>query len=507
MTTMQKIRTIAGRPAGKTGLFETALIGLTLIFPAYRIYAQNDCGLTFDCFSIVVGRSASADGSVIVAHNEDTGTKLVNYYKVPAKDHQPGEEILFETGGKTKQVSHTLGYFWINLPVCDVCDTYINDSGVFVGSDGCPSREDKPEITNGGIVFWLRRIVAERARTAREGVEIAGKLIDEYGYASSGRTYIIADSRECWIMNVVKGKHWVAARLPDNAIAVIPNSFTIREVNLSDTANFMGSPDLVDYAIRRGWYDPATEGPFIFTKAYSNPGSLTHPDNINRMWRGTEILSGRKYDVKGVLPFSFESAKKTTCQDVMQVLRDHYEGTELDKSKLYAAGNPHRMNSGTICSGGSQYSTVALLRSWLPVDIGTLVWIAPFRPCTQAFTAWYPAITSIPDRYAQGDFESALKNHFDPAMSKGTDKRHAFRVFVSLVDAVDKDYGKFIPQVKEAWCSFEAKNFRDQERVEKEALEMYKIDPQKALKHLTGNTSAKAMEVYRMADKMRKQLN
>jgi hypothetical protein len=92
-------------------------------------------------------------------------------------------------------------------------------------------------------------------------------------------------------------------------------------------------------------------------------------------------------------------------------------------------------------------------------------------------------------------------------MSKGTDKRHAFRVFVSLVDAVDKDYGKFIPQVQEAWRSFEAKNFRDQERVEKEALEMYKTDPQKAIKYLTGQTSLKAMEVYRMADKMRKQLN
>jgi len=486
------------------GILTTAISGLIFIFPAYRTYAQGDCNPKLDCFSIVVGRGASADGSVIVAHNEDTGTKLVNYYKVPPMDHQPGEEIRFETGGKTLQASHTLGYLWINLPVCDVCDTYINESGVFVGSNGCPSREDKPELTNGGIVFWLRRIVAERARTAREGVRIAGNLIGEFGYASSGRTYLIADSKECWIMNVVNGKHWVAQRVPDNAVAVIPNSYTIREINPADTANFLGSPDIVDYAVGRGWHDPANGKPFIFTEAYSSPGSLSHPDNINRMWRATELLSGRKYDVKGVLPFSFMPVKKVSIQDAMKVLRDHYEGMELDKSKLYTAGNPHRMNSGTICSGGSQYSVLVQLRSWLPVDIGTLVWIAPFRPCTQAYTAWYPAINSIPARYAQGDFESGLEHHFDPAFSKGEDKHHAFRVFVSLVDTVDQDYGKFIVPVREAWHSFEEINFREQERVEREAIEMNKMDPQKAVKMLSGYTSHVAMEVYREAKKLNK---
>ena len=299
-------------------------------------------------------------------------------------------------------------------------------------------------------------------------------------------------------------KHWVAARVPDNEIAVIPNSFTIRNINLADTVNFLGSPDLESYAIRRGWYDPAGDGPFIFTKAYSNPGSLTHPDNINRMWRGTEILSGKRYDVKGVLPFSFEPVKKVSCQDVMRVLRDHYEGTGLDRSKQYTAGNPHRVNSGTICSGGSQYSVVALLRSWLPVEIGTLAWIAPFRPCTQAYTAWYPAMTGIPSRYAQGDFGSALEHHFDPAFSRGDDKRHAFRVFVSLVDTVDQDYGKFILPVQGAWRSFEQENFTEQNRVEQEALVIYKDDRRKALQMLTGYTSRKAKEAYRKAEKMSK---
>lgn len=491
----------------RAGNLTAVLSGLTLILLTNCCFADGDCKPKLDCFSIVVGRNASADGSVIVAHNEDTGTQLVNYYKVPPMDHQPGEEIAFETGARALQAKHTLGYLWINLPVCDVCDTYINESGVFVGSDGCPSREDKPELTDGGIVFWLRRIVAERAFTAREGVKIAGRLIDEFGYASSGRTYVIADATEGWIINVVNGKHWVAARVPDDEIAVIPNSYTIREVNLADTANFLGSSDLVDYAVRRGWYNSVADGEFVFTKAYSHPGSLAHPDNINRMWRGTELLSGRKYDVKGVLPFSFKPENKVSLYDVIKVLRDHYEGTELDKSKKYTEGNPHRVNSGTICSGGSQYGVVAHLRSWLPVEIGTVAWIAPFRPCTQAFSAWYPSMTGIPSMYAKDDFESALKHHFDPAFSKGDDKRHAFRIFVSLVNEVDKDYGKFILPVQKVWRSLEKANFRDQDRFEEAFLEFYKRDPGKALQVLTDFTSRKAVDIYRKAGKMSNKLN
>jgi dipeptidase len=488
----------------KIKVFLIANICLTVLnvnCAAQECYSQK-----LDCFSILVGKNASSDGSVIAAHTEDTGTELVNYYKVPAKDHQPGEQILFNTGGRTLQTRQTLGYLWINLPVCDVCDTYINESGVFIGSNGCPSREDQPELIDGGIVFWLRRMVAERAGNAREGVKLAGRLIDEFGYASSGRTYIIADSKEGWILNVVNGKHWVAARVPDDEVAVIPNSYTIREVNLADTVNYLGSKDLVDYAVRRGWYNSSADGEFVFTKAYSNPGSLTHPDNINRMWRATEILSGRKYDVKGVLPFSFKPEENVEMEKVMKVLRDHYEGTELDKSQHYTNGNPHTLNSGTICSGGSQYSVVAQLRPWLPVEIGTVVWIAPFRPCTQAYTAWYPAMTSVPAIYAKGVYDMALKNHFDPAYKSSDGNPHAFRTFATLVDSVDKNYGKFILPVQKFWGSFEEKNFRDQERFEKVVGEIFKKDPVKALQVLTDYNSRKAVKIYRKADKMSRKL-
>ena len=161
----------------------------------------------FDCFAVVAGKHTTADGSVITAHNEDVNAPAVNLYKVPPgtharwrADHSAGKEA------QIPQAASTLGSLWINVPGWDVCDSYVNEHGVAISSDGCPSREDKPELVEGGILFWLRRIVAERALTARQGVRIATGLIDRFGYASSGRSYVIADRNEAWILAVVNGK-------------------------------------------------------------------------------------------------------------------------------------------------------------------------------------------------------------------------------------------------------------------------------------------------------------
>jgi dipeptidase len=471
-----------------------------LLFIMPDILADEPYSQDFDCFSILAGKKATADGSVILAHNEDTGTELVNYYKVPAREHTKGKEIFFETGGKMPQVEKTFAYLWVNLPVCDVCDSYMNEYGVTIGSDGCPSREDNPDLTNGGIVFWVRRTVAERARTAREGVMIAGELIERYGYASSGRTYLIADANEGWMLAAVNGRHWVAQRVPDDEIAVIPNNYTIQEVNLGDTANFLGSPDLVDYAVSRGWYNPSTDGEFNFAKAYSNPGSLTHPVNVNRMWRAVNLLSEIKYDITETMPFSFKPSKKVAIQDIMTVLRDHCDGTAFDKSDSHPTGSPY-YNVGAICGPGTQYSVVAHLRGWLPQDIANVMWIAPFRPDVQVYTAWYPSITSVPELYAKGDWESALNNHFDiKARGPEKDKMHAFRVFVSLADSVEKDYKKRVLQVNKAWKPVELQIFRQQEQFEQKMSAL--SDPEERLKAITKYTSDKSLVICRKAEKI-----
>ncbi len=161
----------------------------------------------------------AADGSVLLAHNEDDhGRLLVNIYKVPPQEHRRGDVFTMKGGAHLPQTGNTPGLLWLEIPENDFADAYVNEYGVAVTSNSCPSREDKPELSAGGIGFSLRRLVAERAQTAREGVRIAGELISQYGYNASGRTYIIADAREGWFLHAVKGKHWVARRVPDNEV-------------------------------------------------------------------------------------------------------------------------------------------------------------------------------------------------------------------------------------------------------------------------------------------------
>lgn len=488
-------------------LFSVAfLIVLTGLTPIYNCSAQISPDQKLDCFSIVAGKNATIDGSVIFAHNEDTGLKLVNLYKVPETKNKPGAQIILRQGGVVPQADVTAGFLWVNIPGLYVCDSYLNENGVAIASDGCPSREKNPELNDGGIVYWLRRIVAQRASTAKEGVKIAGKLIDQFGYASSGRTYILADGNEGWILAVVNGKHWVAQRVPDDEIAVIPNCYTIGNIDLSDTVNFLGSPDIIDYARKQGWFDPENDEEFNFANSYSSPGSLRHPGNVNRWWRGISLVSGKEFDLDDKLPFSVKPQQKVSFQDIMSVLRDHYEGTELDKSCNYTLGSPYKMNGATICSGGTQYSSVVQLRNWLPPEIGSTMWLALYRPDVQAYVPWYAGIEKVPEIYGLGDYQFALMNQFDPADNMfDRNNNVSFWTFVELTGKVEKNYGEYAPLVQKKWRIVEQKSFRNQEMQENKFLEIYKQDPDKALNLITDYSDKSALYIYRQAGRLVRQ--
>jgi len=195
---------------------------------------------------------------------------------VPRMRHGPGEVVRLLRGGVLPEVGETYSFIWSEIPGMEFSDTYINEWGVAVASNYCPTREDsyeelvaRGEIVDGGIGYMLRRLVIQRARTAREGVRLAGELIEKFGYTDSGRTLVIADPNEAWLLSIVRGKHWVARRVPDDEVALLPNLHIICEVDLSDTNNFMGSPDIVDYAVRRGWFEPDEGRPFSFRRAYN----------------------------------------------------------------------------------------------------------------------------------------------------------------------------------------------------------------------------------------------
>ena len=465
-----------------------------------QVQAQIEKEYKLDCFSVVVGKDASADGSVLFAHNEDTGIRLVNTYKVPAAKHNSREQIILDNGGTLPQVSETFGYLWINLPGIKVCDTYLNEKGLAIGSDGCPSRETEPEITDGGIVFWLRRIVAERASSAREGVILAGKLIDQFGYGASGRTYIFADADEAWAMAVVNGKHWVARRVPDDQVMVIPNYYTIDEVDLSDTVNFYGSPDIIDYAIQKGWYSPSTDGSFNFAKAYSKPGSLRHKSNIRRKWRGLNLVSNENFQLNDEFPFSVKPAKKVSVHDLMTILRDHYEGTDLDHSKMYTLGNPYDLNGSMIGSRSTQYGAIAQLRKDLPPAIASLLWIAHYRPDLQAFSPWYSSMISTPEVYRENDHSWALKNQLAPPESIfNRENEHSYWTFIKLVDKVDKDYLKNSKVIKKVWSTIEDDCLKSQQKFEAKVKKQWLRNPEKAINTISNYSEKVAFTNYLIA--------
>lgn len=466
------------------------------------LFKQNlyaDEAAHFDCYSIIVGKEASISGSVLMAHNEDDrGPQIMNVYKVPQETHTTGDSIRLQNGGVIAQTPKTNGFIWIQLPGMAVADAFVNEHGVVIASDGCPSREDNPDLTDGGIVYWLRRLAAERAETARQGVKLAGRLIEQFGYASSGRTYVIADSKEGWMLAVVNGKHWVARRVPDDQVAVIPNYYTIGEINLADTTQFLGSKDIVEYAVKRSWYDPEKEGNFHFARAYTAERSIDHPGNIRRMMRGVNLLSGKQYKEDDNLPFSFKPEKKISISDIKAVLRDHYEGTELDKTDHYALGNPHEIDETTICDYNTQFSMIVHLRDDLPAELSTVLWLAPHRPCVQAYTPWYPGIRSIPEGYAYTDYETAIKEHFDPPESIfEANETHHYWKFVNRVKRIDKNYKQNIKSAKTRYTEIEESIAAEQPDFEKKVLKIYQSDPDKARQMLTEFSAKWAVEVLK----------
>ncbi|MBN2173669.1 MAG: C69 family dipeptidase [Bacteroidales bacterium] len=464
----------------KFQLLITAAILLSGIFFGF---GQSNEINTFDCFSILVGKDASADGSVMFAHNEDDwGDRIVNIFKVPVAMHKPGETVQMKGGGDLSQPEKTGSYLWLEMPEMEFSDTYMNEWGVTIASDACLSREKNPEITDGGIGYWLRRGMAERAHSARDAVKIGGVLVEQYGYTSSGRTYCIADANEAWMMAVVNGKHWVAKRVPDDQVAIIPNYYTITSIDLSDTMNYYGSTDLIEYAAKNNWYDPEEDGKFNFRLAYSDPGNLENMGNIVRHWSAINHLFSNGYEIEDEFPFSYKPGKKIELTDLFQVLRNHNEGSKYDESEGYAKGNPHEFGRA-ICSSTTQYGFVAQLRKDLPKEIAYVLWLAPFRPCVHPFTPWYFGMSDMPGGFAESNYRKALETHFNPienVFEFAPDNK--FLEFVKDAKKVDENYGEQIDQIREQINRLEKEILQNQKTFEDRLLKMEVNEPDKLSK-------------------------
>ncbi len=471
------------------------------------------------CFAIIVGRLASADGSVIFGHNEqNVGRQLINYRRIPRIHHEPGDTIRLKNGGELPAPAEAYSYLWTEMPGMEFSDNYFNEHGVAIAGDGCPTREDsyeqlvaRGEITDGGIGYLLPRLIAMQVRTAREGVALAGQLIDQFGYSATGRSLIIADSREAWVVAIARGKRWLARRVADDQVVVIGNSHVVgEEPDLDNRDHVLHSAGLVEYATQRGWHDPASGRPLSFLSAFRAPANEGIMEQVHgccaRQWHAQGLLTGKHAPLPpgGELPFSVKPKHRLSVQDVAAILRSHLDDTEYDYRRENPAGSPHHPEeiidysfARTACNLGTQESAIFHLRSWLPTEIGCVVWRAASVPCTSVYTPWYSSVAETPANFhtpCSVEEQLSLEHHFNPNPAETEiNDYHAFWPFYRLTWLVDADYAQLAPAVQERWNAFEAEEFAQAPSVEAKALALMGESPADAIRYLTDYCHERAL--------------
>ncbi|TET69198.1 MAG: DUF3471 domain-containing protein [Candidatus Aminicenantes bacterium] len=506
----------------KPSLIKTVLSALFILASIFLFAAR---GLPEECTAMIAGRNTTFDGSILFIKSEDDSPREVDYlWYVPRNTYEPGAVIKLRAGGTIPQVKETYAYFWDQCPRTAYSNQFINEWGVAFGSNACASKEDsvkeveaRGDLVKGGIGFRLRMILAERAKTAREAVMVAARLLDKYGYRASGRNLSIVGPNEAWQLQMVRGKNYVARRVQNDEVAIIANTFSIREVDVDDKDNFICSPDLIEYAIKRGWYDPKSGENFDFARAYSPERIHESPSNTHRAWNMARLLNKNfpltlKQAEEGLMPVSVKPDRKLTLKDVMAIFRNHYEGTPLDKSGFGKSGeyktSPHK-TPHNICNYGTHRTTVVQQRNWLPVEIGTVTWRAIDQPCASVFVPWYLGATKIPEPFqkAPESFHATQKDlldyHFKPPVETwDLDMESASGIFACLGGLVDTTYGRTIEFVQKIWSDFEDEQFALQPTVEKSALDLYRQDKAIAKEFLNNYTESQALKSLEVANKM-----
>ncbi len=314
------------------------------------------------CFTIVVGRDASASGAVLLAHNEDeSGDPILKIWWVPARVGVEGFSLI---SGLQETWRGNPEMLWLEMKQKYFSDFFVNSYGVAVVSNACASKVRGAGRFE-GISYFLRRLAVERAKTAREAVLKAGELIEKYGYPE-GRTLTFVDPKEGWLMHILGGKHWLAWRVPDDAVALLPNNFTAGMVDLRDRDNILHSRGFLSFAVKEGFLKKG-QFKFHFTATFSRNYDKTY--NTGRWLSAYRILTGKAFSGKPPFPPYIKLPGKVRAQQLFKVLRQRpAPGTDL----------PSLFSTRSICYYTTKHSLVLSLWGREPGDI--LLWLAPARP-------------------------------------------------------------------------------------------------------------------------------
>lgn len=421
------------------------------------------------CSTLVIGKNLSETGNIIVAHNEDNGGRLFNqqHYVPPAK-HKKGEMIKFEPkAAAIPQVEETLGFWWTQTFVPDgasFADGFFNDAGVLIATNWCGEifDADRMEVKDGGIGYGIRRLVAERAHSAKEGVQIAIELLKEYGYFHDGRTYTIADANEAWQIAIHQGNSWAAHKIGDDEITYIPNVFMMDKVDLRDKENWMIEPGQVERANKDGRHD--AKDPFFNWRKIVAQESIRHERwNANRNVLAWKFITGTEYNDPEKFPYTVKSDRKFGVKDAMALLRLHEDYIGEDQ-ELY-----HSKSEG-ICRTTSHDSYVFNLTKDPTL---TEAYKTLGRPCQSVYVPIYP-LAGPAKGTAFLDWETATKEHFagTPAMFDYRAEFTPHSVFSAGTNAIDYLRGDELAKRTELVKQFEDKFIADRAKVTAEASKL-----------------------------------
>jgi len=453
-------------------------------------------GPVLACTNFIASPGATADGSVIVTYTCD-GEFHPHLRRIPAQDHEPGamQEIRHWDGelqGKIPYPPHT--YAVVNL---------MNELQVTIAETTTGGRD---ELVNpdGMLHYWqLMRLTLQRARTAREAVEIMGQLVDEYGYRSTGESFCIGDPNEAWIMEMVgpgpdgQGAHWVALRVPDGHVAAFANLGRIGTFPTDDPDNCQYSAGMSEFAASHGWYDADKGKPFNWRLAFHPATSQQRRYTATRVWSlfrrcapSRDFSSDYHRGVKGADPYPLwiEPEQKLTVADVFDLMRDHYEGTDMDMTQGVDAGpfgHPYRWRpmgwevdelrytwERPISTQQTGFSMVTQSRSWLPNAVGGLTWYGLDDTWFTCYVPLYCGIESIPESYARG---SLGEFSWDSA----------WWVFNFVSNYAGLRYSDMIQDIQLVQAELEGRLLDLQPAVERTASELAESDPELMRLYLT----------------------
>lgn len=464
------------------------------------------------CTSIIVGKKASADGSVMTTYNCDSYGTFHPLYHYAAGKHKKG--TMRDVIDRDSRVYHG--------QIAEAGETYnvigdINEWQVSIGETTFGGRHEMIDTT--GILDYgsLMAIALQRSKTAREAIQVMTNLADQYGYCSSGESFSICDPNEAWIMEMVgcgpgsKKVAWVALRVPDEAICVHANQSRIGKFNMKDKQNVLYSKNVVSYARSQGWFKGKDED-FSFNDAYNEPdfGGRRYCDA--RVWtiyrkfadgfdRYLPYVEGKEpLDKVERMPLWIIPNRKLSVQDVQMCLRDHYEGTALAMDNDMGQGlyeSPFRpsplkftvdgkdyFNERPVATMQTAFTWISQLRSWLPREVGGVLWWANDDGDVAVYTPIYCGNTVQPRCYNTPGAD---------AVTFSMDNAYWVENWVG--NMVYPRYSLLYPSLKAVRDSLETSYFANQTAIENHAMALLKADRGAALKFLNNYSNEVAEQM------------